>query len=131
MNLDNFVTPDMSDVGFRPQEYLAQAPSSATMKGVLFNDLAKLVGREQLGPSARPRYIAFKDYPLREWMEVLLYASREAFPRQPKREALHRLGLRAYEAFGASRIGKVMFAMAGRDLRALYGMAPRIIGVAN
>ncbi|MEM6956572.1 MAG: DUF2378 family protein [Myxococcota bacterium] len=131
MNLDEFEAPDLSDAGFFPERYLEGAPSDGRMKGVLFNDLERLVGPGQLGASARERYVAFKDYSTAEWCRVLHDAAKRAYPRMATRAALHRLGLRAYEAFGASTAGRVMFAMTGRDLGAIYRMAPRIVGMVH
>ncbi|MBW2461847.1 MAG: DUF2378 family protein [Deltaproteobacteria bacterium] len=120
---NEFLQPDYSgelDLDAR----LGRMPATGRVKGMF---LAGIVDRAHaLGVNlGRPRYVAFKDYPLGEYLELLADAAVRVHPKQPPLEGLRRLGHTVYPTFMASTIGRVTMAVAGRDMRAAVGLVPR------
>jgi uncharacterized protein (TIGR02265 family) len=85
-------------------------------------DAAKAVSGAQHG---RGRWVAFKDYPGREWMSLLAECGRVVHPRALPREGIRRLGQSAYPTFAESTIGRVVMSVAGNNLTAALRQAPR------
>ena len=88
-----------------PEAYLAITPPGLGVRGMFFQDLYKL-----LGESPPTRIIAFKSYPLEDWMRLMLRAAQKLYPDQSLREGLRRLGYKGFESFARSSLGKVYFA---------------------
>jgi uncharacterized protein (TIGR02265 family) len=112
-------------------ELLAQAPAEQSVKGLFF---ASIVARARAASGVspgRPSYATFQDYPLREWLELLIRAAELTHPREPVREGLRRLGRGAYAAFTDSVIGKVLVSTAGGDVGAVLRQLPRIYRVSG
>jgi uncharacterized protein (TIGR02265 family) len=122
--IDDFVIPD-PNAPLDLAERLAQLPAQATVKGMFFQTMSDqaFVASGQL--PGRDRYVAYKDYPLREWIELLLKAARLTFPRVPVREGIRRLGQESYPTFTRSMVGKVLMAAAGNNFGAALRLAPR------
>lgn len=126
-----FVAPDFTrDLDVRP--YLERVPPDALCKGMFFHDVVKAVKRvsptavEKLVPlMGRRRYVAFKDYPLREHMELTAEAVKLLYPGLPTREAMRRLGWLAYPTFAESMVGRVVFGVLGRDLDKIFEVGPK------
>src|SRR4051794_11113794 len=88
--------------------YLAATPAHATSKGMFTAALVTEAKRRGIAlKHARDHYVAFKDYPMAEHMQVLCEASRAFFPGLPLRRGLRALGRDAYATFNNSMIGKV------------------------
>jgi uncharacterized protein (TIGR02265 family) len=91
--------------------YVAHCPPEAKVKGVIVNGVLKRL--ETMGKPPPPgvgRYLAFKDYPLREHMKITADVAQLAFPHEHLRESLRRLGHETFPAVKETLIGKVVFA---------------------
>jgi uncharacterized protein (TIGR02265 family) len=71
------------------------------------------------------RYIAFKDYPLREHMALSSRLVPRLFPQHSSREGMRRLGWLVYPLFKESLIGRVVFGVLGHDLDRVMRVGPR------
>jgi len=108
------------------QERLDKMPDDRMTKGMILQSLVdktKETGGEAPG---RGRYVAFKDYPLRELIELMPEVARLAFPGENEREAIRKLGHRTYYDIKKSKVGKVLFSLAGRDLGAMLKLTSKI-----
>jgi uncharacterized protein (TIGR02265 family) len=112
--------------------YLARVPSDACCKGMFFGDLlsaARSVSEhatvEVMRELGSRRYIAFKDYPLREHMKLSSRLVPRLFPAVPTREGMRRLGWLVYPLFKESLIGRVVFGVLGHDLDQVMKVGPR------
>ncbi len=90
---------------------LRRIPESATQKGMfLLPMVVEAKRRGSVLPSARPRYLPFQDYPLREHAQLLVEAAQVLFANDPLRIGLRRLGRGGHAAFVESTVGKVVWA---------------------
>jgi uncharacterized protein (TIGR02265 family) len=111
--------------------YLRRVPSDAKCKGVYFHDALTLLRKANLSDSgplaelAQRRYIPFRDYSLREHMEITLAVSKALFPELPGREAMRRLGLKAFPTFMQTLMGRIIFKTLGPDLDQVLRAGPR------
>jgi uncharacterized protein (TIGR02265 family) len=104
-------------------------PADGTVKGMFFRTVlaaAKQKARVELRP--RP-YQAFRDYPLADWLELLVQAGAAMYPNVPPREGLRRLGQGMYPTFVDTTVGKIIFAVAGGDLHRALALYPKIWSV--
>jgi uncharacterized protein (TIGR02265 family) len=121
-----FVSPDW-DAPLDTEERVAQVPEVRTVKGMLFKSLvdAAVAGSGQL-PEGAHQCLAFKDYPLRELVELIPRAAVLAYPETNERRAVRELGRRAYHAIRGSSVGKVVFAFGGREFEGGLNLVSRI-----
>lgn len=109
----------------------ARCPVEGAVKGMFFQSIIDEVARRGGRRVGRDRYVAFRGYPLREWLELLPEAAVAAYPALGPREGMRRFGQRAFDVFTASMAGRVLFSMAGRNVRmavSLTGRAFDVIG---
>jgi uncharacterized protein (TIGR02265 family) len=118
-----FVRPDfaapLDDVAVR----VLRCPN-ASVKGMFFSQIVG-AARKKGARVGRDRYVPFRDYPLREWIEVLPQAARGAHPDLPVRDGMRRLGWQAFDTFTTSRVGRVFLQLSGLDVDRLVSLAPR------
>jgi uncharacterized protein (TIGR02265 family) len=109
----DFTTPDFQkplDV----EGMLAATPASAKVKGMYPQRLVELM--VQRGVKAElPKYIAFKDYPMRELMQRVVEAARKLHPNSTLREGIRELGRLVFPTLQASIAGRVIFSFAGNS----------------
>ena len=106
---------------FDVEAFIACVPAHAVVKGMFWNDLHKVarsVGAEL--PAAR--HTAFNDYPLAEYMRAVAHVARLTQPSEPVLEGIRQLGKRAFVTFSTSLTGRVLLAIAGRDLGATLNL---------
>src|SRR5262249_11745703 len=94
--------------------HIAAAPEWGSVKGLFFQDLVNVASAHGTVKS-RQRYLPFLDYPLREYMDLLVACAGIVHPREPLRSGLRRLGRLAYPTFSKTLIGRAIFGVAGRD----------------
>lgn len=106
---------------FDVEGQLNKVPAQATVKGMFWNDLQKLAqsAAVELPPG---RYAAFGDYPLVDYMRAVVQVARGAYPTSSVTEGTRRVGDRGFGILASSLAGKVLFALAGRDLQATLGL---------
>jgi uncharacterized protein (TIGR02265 family) len=112
----SFVAPDF-EAPIDVDEYLRLIPLGATIKGMFFSRLLDRLGssRVQFGRS-RPRYVAFKDYPLADQVKLIAEVAVAIYPELGLREGMRRVGHDVYPAFASTLVGRVLFAAVGKDV---------------
>jgi uncharacterized protein (TIGR02265 family) len=109
--------------------HVAGAPAHGKVKGMFFRRIVEetrsLTGRAIDG---RP-YFPFSDYPLPEWLNLLHDAARYAYPREPVRVGLRRLGRSMFPTFAETTVGKVIFSVAGNSVMRALPLYPKIWSV--
>ncbi len=100
-------------------------PSHARIKGMYVRTFLTMLEQRRLPAPTTERYMVFKDYPLRDYMRMLLDACPAVYPDCSLREALKRQGRLVYPTLASSTVGKVIFAMAGSDWNAALPLASR------
>ncbi|MEM1416118.1 MAG: DUF2378 family protein [Myxococcota bacterium] len=94
---------------------IALGPPAGLVKGMFFAMIQQRVREAGAGHVGRDRYVAFRGYPLEEWLRFLPEAADRAHPRLPTREGMRRFGQAAFETFETSVPGRVLFSLAGRN----------------
>lgn len=99
------------------------APKDGLVKGMFFQSIVEQV--EATGRRWDPgrRYFGFKDYPLREFLDVLAEGAPLAYPDVSPKEAVCRVGRDVYPTFVQSMVGRVLFGMVGEDFAAALSLA--------
>ena len=114
------------------EQYVRQTPPHATIKGLFLANQVALVGeRRNRLYGVRDRYVAFKDYPLKEHVQMLPDVAQLLHPHRPLRDALRRVGQRVYPAFASSLVGKVMFQAVGSDINGVIRTGTKAFQVAS
>lgn len=111
-----FVAPDFS-LPIDVDEYVRLVPATATIKGLFLSGILDSLGAKR--QAGRPRYVAFKDYPLADQVKLVAEVAAALHPKVGLREAIRRVGHGIYPTFANSLVGKVLFAAAGKDPIAL------------
>jgi uncharacterized protein (TIGR02265 family) len=99
-------------------------PADATMTGMFLSSavaLARERGHEIR--AARPRYVAFQQYPLKEHCQILLEVARAVYPNATIREALRKLGRGAPHVLLQSTVGRVVLGSALGPIATIEAMA--------
>jgi len=108
----DFVAPDW-DAPLDVAAYVEVMPPNARIKGMYA--AAIVDGARARGialPTARERYLAFQDVPMREFTTLLVEASRAFFPDAPLRSGLRRLGRSTHGIFAQSVVGRIVLSTA-------------------
>lgn len=119
-----FVTPDF----LAPLDLAAHRsliPPGITLKGMFFQQVLDEARKAGGDVGANARYLAFKDYPLEEWVDILVACAERTHPRTPLREALRRMGGHTYKTFADSTLGKVLFSTAAMDVETVLRLVPK------
>jgi uncharacterized protein (TIGR02265 family) len=104
-----FVSPSW-DAPIDVPTHVNATPEGATIKGMFPAGI--VAACELVGPRpkhAHARYLAFADYPLREYALLLVEAARVLHPRLPLRSGLRKIGRASQPTFERSMVGKVIF----------------------
>lgn len=94
---------------------IARVPTNATIKGMFIKGFLESLDRERIERPTQDRFIAFRDYPLTLFMNLLLGKTQVLWPDRSPRESLRALGRFAFPTFAESMVGRVIFAVAGND----------------
>jgi uncharacterized protein (TIGR02265 family) len=128
---DEFSAPDFTGPLDLPA-HLAATPVDESCKGFFFTGVVDLVrklrpGRddELLDGVVGRRWVAFRDYPLRDNLRLLSNAVGILYPRLAGRDAMRRMGWLAHPFFAESIVGKVVYGLLGSDPDALIASGPR------
>jgi uncharacterized protein (TIGR02265 family) len=119
-----FSLPDWS-APLDVEPYLRGVPAQGTVKGVFFRTVME-AARMRAG---RDRYLVFQDYPMRDYLELLIEASRVRHGALPLREALRRFGAIGYTALESTTVGKIIFSVAGGQFARALRIAPKAYGI--
>jgi uncharacterized protein (TIGR02265 family) len=108
----DFVAPDW-DAPLDVASYIEVMPPNARIKGMYATAIAEAArGRGIVLPTARERYLAFQDVPMREYTTLLVEASRAFFPAATLRTGMRRLGRASHGIFAQSVVGRVVLSTA-------------------
>ncbi len=108
----DFVAPDW-DAPLDVAVHIRAMPPNARIKGMY--PAAIVDGARARGlslPTARERYVAFHDVPMREYATLLVEAAGAFFPELTLRSALRKLGRASREVFAQSVVGRVVLSAA-------------------
>ncbi len=95
-------------------ERIAQAPEDGLVKGWLCQSVVENARRFGVELALERRYLGFKDYPVKEYLELLGQAACLVRPEEPPRATLRVLGHGVYASFAQSLFGKVLIAGLGK-----------------
>jgi uncharacterized protein (TIGR02265 family) len=90
---------------------------------MFLNFLIEAIGADP-EPLGKRRYVAFKTYSIRDYVEILRWGARLAVPHLPAAEAVRRFGSRVYPNYARTVTGTAIFAMAGRDFGRVVELTP-------
>jgi uncharacterized protein (TIGR02265 family) len=122
-SLQEFIEPNWT-APLDGQKVLLAIPESATISGMFLEPIAKEARRRRLAlRSVRERYVAFRFYPLREHVQLLIEAGAQFYPDRPLRLALRSLGRAAPAALLTSTLGRASVGAAQGTLAILEAMA--------
>jgi uncharacterized protein (TIGR02265 family) len=117
--------PPPWDAALDPQEYIEAIPREATVKGMFLQKIVDEATKAGIDPPQRGPYRAFRDYPLREALDLEIAVVPQMFPEVSLREGMRRLGWTAYPTLLDSMIGRVIFGVLGEDLPAIFKAAAK------
>lgn len=128
---DDFVAPPFDrDVAL--DAYLAECPRTATTRGTFFEFVQKLAQKpngevdERLFEGVvRQRWMAFKSYPLSDFMRLAHNAASICFPGVPTGEGLRRVGWSSFTSFASTMAGRVVLFSLGDRLEDLVLVTPK------
>jgi uncharacterized protein (TIGR02265 family) len=106
-------------------ERVAATPPNSTVKGMYIDAFLQTLDRKGIGRPNNKRFMSFKDYPLTDYMSLLLEACPKLHPQESLAEALKLQGRLVYPTLVKSTIGKVIFSIAGRSWAAALPLAAR------
>lgn len=95
-------------------ERLAGAPVDGLVKGWLCQSIIENAKRHGVDLELERRYLGFKDYPVREYLELLAQAAVTVRRHEPAWQTLRVLGHGVYDSFSQSLFGKVITAGLGK-----------------
>src|SRR5689334_16994743 len=94
------------------EAWIGETPPEATVKGMYVETLLTMLRRRGAPSPTDKRYFAFKDYPLRELMRLMVDAIGVLYPELSPREGMIALGRLAFPTLTSTTIGKVIFSVA-------------------
>lgn len=109
--------------------HVAHAPRGGKVKGMFFRNVIDETRRVSGKVIASRPYFAFSDYPLADWLTLLHDAALVAYPKDPIRAGLRRLGRSMYATFVESMVGKVVFSVAAGNVMRALPLYPKIWSV--
>jgi len=113
--VDRSQRPWLDDPSLRMPERLAQAPTDGVVKGWLCQSIIENAKRHGVDLVLERRYFGFKDYPIREYLELLAQAAVMVRRDEPAWQTLRVLGQGVYTSFSQSLFGKVITAGLGKN----------------
>lgn len=108
----DFVALDW-DAPLDVDSFLRAMPPNARIKGMYATAVVDGARARGLSlASARERYLAFQDVPMREYSTLLVDAARAFFPGLTLRTGLRKLGRSSHDIFARSVVGRVVLSTA-------------------
>jgi uncharacterized protein (TIGR02265 family) len=101
---------------------IAATPASAAIRGLFPAEIVKLVPEVS---APRALYVPFSNYPMHEYLDLILQAARLAYPNMTAGNAVLRLGTHVYTTFASSLAGMAIFSVAGVDFRRAIEVSPK------
>jgi uncharacterized protein (TIGR02265 family) len=107
------------------EEHLRLVPDRATAKGLVAESILDAVRDAGLAPITRERFTAFRDYPMRDLLQLKVDAARAISPDKPLGEALCIVGRHLFPKFTSSLLGRVMYGVFRGDVTSILRMAQK------
>jgi len=95
--------------------WIKRTPETNTVKGMYVGGLIQAMADRGIRRAEMGRIHSFRDYPLREYMELLIDCAVTVYPQMRVREALRHLGQLAIPTFAKSIVGGVLMGVVGRS----------------
>lgn len=108
---------------------VAAVPRDAVVRGMFLQVIADSVVKTSKGKLTARRYVAFKTYPMREYVELLAAAAETGQPLSAA-ECVRRVGWSVYTSYAQTITGTAIFAIAGLDFSSVIEVAPTSYKVA-
>lgn len=105
--------------------WIEETPTSCTVKGMYIVGVLQALENRGIEPREPMRVQQFKDYPLTQYMELLLDAALTLYPESAPKEGLRRLGQLAVPTFSHSIVGAVIMSTVGRSWEMCLKMVSR------
>lgn len=102
---------------------VAAIPEGAVIRGMFLQVLWDALTLELNGRLRTRRYVAFKNYPMREYVELLGFATEQARAQRPA-DYMRRLGRLIYPNYVKTISGSAIFAVAGHDFARVIEASP-------
>jgi uncharacterized protein (TIGR02265 family) len=102
---------------------VAAIPEGAVIRGMFLTVLWDALTLELNGKLRARRYVAFKNYPMREYVELLGFATEQARSNRPA-DYMRRLGRLIYPNYVKTISGSAIFAVAGHDFGRVIEASP-------
>lgn len=110
---------------------LSATPAGAKVRGMFLQLLVQSLEPEGAAKAAARRYVAFKNYPMREYIELLALSCSATSSRVSPAERVRRLGWKVYPNYATTLTGMAIFAVAGHDFRRVVELCPMAYRVAS
>jgi uncharacterized protein (TIGR02265 family) len=118
-----FVEPDWkAQVDFEAR--LAAVPAEATVRGMFLQLLQESLPGDAASAARARRYLSFKNYPMRDYVELLALGCTKLARGLGQGECVRRLGRTVYPRYADTITGTAIFAVAGRDFRRVLELCP-------
>jgi uncharacterized protein (TIGR02265 family) len=125
-----FVEPDWNaPIDFN--ERLAATPAKANVRGMFLQLLMQGLGPEATAQVRDRRYVAFKNYPMRDYIELLALSCKSGQSRFSAAERVRQLGKAVYPNYANTITGTAIFAVAGRNYRRVLELCPAAYRIAS
>jgi len=109
---------------------LEAIPSQAGVRGMFCQFLIEAIGSDPPAHLVKSRFVAFKNYAMRDYVKLLVWGGGQAFPRLPLAEAVRRLGRCIYPNYAKTMTGTAIFAVAGHNFQRVVELCPTAYKVA-
>jgi uncharacterized protein (TIGR02265 family) len=118
-----FAEPDWNaSIDF--SERLAATPASARVRGMFLQLLMQGLSAEAAAQVRDRRYVAFKNYPMRDYLELLALSCAQGQSRTSAAARVRKLGRAVYPNYANTMTGTAIFAVAGRSFRRVLELCP-------
>ena len=103
---------------------LAAVPADATVRGMFLQQLLEGMSGDAAVAVRGRRYLAFKSYPMRDYVELLALSCTRSARGIAHGQCVRRLGRMVYPTYAATITGTAIFAAAGRNFRRMLELCP-------
>ncbi|MDB4986145.1 MAG: hypothetical protein JWN04_1323 [Myxococcaceae bacterium] len=110
---------------------LGATPAKVQVRGMFLQLLVQSLAPELAARHETRRYVAFKNYPMREYIELLALGCASSSARKPPAERVRELGFMVYPNYAATMTGMAIFAVAGHDFRRVLELCPAAYRIAT
>ncbi len=94
---------------------IEKTPRANTVKGMYVGGLVQALSSMGYEAGSGEKITPFKDYPLRDYMEMLLDGAVSLYPKEPVAQGLRNLGQLGIPTFAKSIVGAVIMGTVGRS----------------